>query len=296
MSEVAVVIPVFNRPEAVGECLDCVADQTRAATELVVVDDGSTDETPDVVRAWIRSRSMGRLIEQPHAGAPAARNRGMDATTADLVAFLDSDDLWPRDHLERALAVLDAEPDAVAATADIRIQRPGRPDKLRDLRPMASRPVRHLFKGPGIGSATVVRRHALTACGGYDEAVPTGHDIKLYLELALRGRWHHVPGAPITKREGIVGPRLSAAYEDRGMRWAEQYEAFARAHPDADPTLARLVGRRWFRAARWFRRRGDVERARRCYRRSIAWRPFGLRARLGLRALRRASTPGEAGR
>ncbi|MDJ0521688.1 MAG: glycosyltransferase family A protein [Planctomycetota bacterium] len=286
MPGVAVIIPVFNRPDAVVECLDSVAAQTQAAEEIVVIDDGSTDHTPDAIRAWIASRSQGVLLQQQNAGASAARNTGVRATSEELLAFLDSDDIWPPDFLERAAQVLEVSPAAVAATADVDLQRPGRATKLRELGGLQQRPIRELFQGPGIGSATVIRRSALEACGGYNEDLATGHDLELYLELALSGSWLHVPGEPVTKREGVFGPRLSDRFSDRNVRWAQVYDDFGRAHPDADPDLARLIARRWFKVAQSLQRRGETEAAREAYRRTIAWRPLGLRARLALATLR----------
>jgi glycosyltransferase involved in cell wall biosynthesis len=290
VSTLAVVMPVFNRPQAAVECLESVAAQTRPPAEVVVVDDGSTDDTPRAVRGWLASRSLGRLIESPWSGAPAARNVGLRATTADVLGFLDSDDLWPEDFAERAMAVLEADPQAVAATADVERHRPGRPPKVIATLSLEQRPIRQLFIDAGIGSATLVRRTAIEACGGYDERTPTGHDLQLYLRLALLGRWRHVGGTAVTKREGIVGPRLSDAYRDRDERWAQICEDFAEQHPQADRDLSKLVGRRWFKTARAFRRRGAVEEARRCYCRAVAWRPLDLRARWGLASLPRTAS------
>ena len=100
---VAVVVPVFNRCRVVLEALDSIAAQTRPPTKLIVVDDGSTDDTVEHIERWLSSRQLpfeSRLIRQSNAGPSAARNRGAaEADECDLLAFLDSDDLWPTDEI-----------------------------------------------------------------------------------------------------------------------------------------------------------------------------------------------------
>src|SRR6185503_9360854 len=102
---VAAVIHVFNRSQVVIEAMESVAVQTLAPAKFVVVDDGSTDGTGDRVEEWIartRPAFATRLIRQANLGAAAARNRGAaEAAGCDVLAFLDSDDLWPKDYLQR---------------------------------------------------------------------------------------------------------------------------------------------------------------------------------------------------
>jgi glycosyltransferase involved in cell wall biosynthesis len=88
---VSCIVPVFNGERYLAEALDSVLGQTYRALEVIVVDDGSTDGTPAVVRTF---GARVRCVTQPNAGLAAARNRGLAAATAELVAFLDADDLW----------------------------------------------------------------------------------------------------------------------------------------------------------------------------------------------------------
>src|SRR5262245_46867592 len=116
---VAAIIPVFNRPRAVLEAMDSVLAQTHQPAKLIVVDDGSTDETPAVVEEWLRAKHPpfeARLVRQPNAGAAAARNRGVaEAQGCEVYAFLDSDDLWPADYVRRLSDAFAAHPEAVAS-------------------------------------------------------------------------------------------------------------------------------------------------------------------------------------
>ncbi|MEO5705957.1 MAG: glycosyltransferase family A protein [Alteraurantiacibacter sp.] len=100
---VSVIIPAFNRADLIGATLDSLLAQTRPPAEIVLVDDGSTDGTPDVVSAY---GSSVRLIRQENAGAAAARNHGFIASTGDAIHFMDSDDLSsPNSHAVQLAAI-----------------------------------------------------------------------------------------------------------------------------------------------------------------------------------------------
>lgn len=104
---VSVIVPAYDDGRWIGEALESILRQTRRADEVIVVDDGSTDDTAAVVA---RYGPPVRYERQTHAGAGAARNRGVEMAQGDYLAFLDADDLWMDDKLERQLAALAAEP------------------------------------------------------------------------------------------------------------------------------------------------------------------------------------------
>ena len=101
---VAAVIPAFDAEPYLAEAIESVLAQTSPPSEVLVVDDGSRDRTAAIATRY-EDRDV-RLFRQQNCGAGAARNRGVALTSAPLLAFLDADDLWPCDHLERLLAVL----------------------------------------------------------------------------------------------------------------------------------------------------------------------------------------------
>src|SRR5207245_10700422 len=102
-ARVSAIIPVFNGERYLAEAIESVLAQTSPASEIVVVDDGSTDGSGAGAG---RFGSAARLVFGGHAGAGAARNRGVAESTGELLAFLDADDIWPSDKLERQLAAL----------------------------------------------------------------------------------------------------------------------------------------------------------------------------------------------
>ena len=103
MVSISVVIPTCNRRDLLPRALDSVLAQTSLADEIIVVDDGSHDGTPELVR---RNYPQARLIVQSNAGVSAARNRGISSATGEWIAFLDSDDAWLPRKLERQLQSL----------------------------------------------------------------------------------------------------------------------------------------------------------------------------------------------
>lgn len=107
---VSVIIPTYNRESTIGLAIQSVLDQTFADFEVLVIDDGSTDSTESVVRAFGDPRLA--YLRQRHSGLPAvARNTGLRRARGEYVAFLDSDDLWLRDKLAVQVAYMDAHPE-----------------------------------------------------------------------------------------------------------------------------------------------------------------------------------------
>lgn len=111
---VSVVVPTYNRAHLIGETLTAILAQERAPDEIIIVDDGSTDETAALVGSFDRVRYLP--IE--NAGAQAARNAGVAAARSDWIAFCDSDDLWLPEHLSRHLALAAAWPYLGATFSD----------------------------------------------------------------------------------------------------------------------------------------------------------------------------------
>ncbi|MGD1027444.1 glycosyltransferase family 2 protein [Candidatus Binatus soli] len=109
MSKVTVIIPTYNRAHILSQAIESVLAQTMGDFELVIVDDGSTDGTAEIVRGFSDSRI--RYIQQANAGPGMARNRGVAEATSQYVSFLDSDDLWTPDKLSSCLTFLSNHPE-----------------------------------------------------------------------------------------------------------------------------------------------------------------------------------------
>ncbi|MHC4952829.1 MAG: glycosyltransferase [Planctomycetota bacterium] len=291
-SDVVVLLPVYNRPRLIVEWLDNIAAQTLSPDAVILVDDCSTDDTPEVMRAWIAERgeeNRFRLGRRESRGRCAgARNLALRmAPESRFLAIPDSDDLWPEDFIERTSAILSANPDAVAATTDIQIVHRGGKSRTRDLRDIKHRITEELFRDAGIGMATLYRSDAVRTCKGWDESLLNGEDIPFQLRVSGLGRWCHAPGAPCIKRHGFEAPEEEGnnhhTFDYRQTLWAEVYEDFVKNHGDElvvdQGAAARLMAARWIRTGKALARGGDPQEARACYRRALAWRPASLRAR-----------------
>jgi hypothetical protein len=229
--QILVVVPTYNRQAFVIHTLDGIAAQTRLPSAIVVVDDGSTDDTAHVVTRWMECHPAlpACLVRATHSGASAARNLGVArlGEGMDAVAFLDSDDRWPEDFLERTSAALETQPGAVAASTDQEFHFIGKGEqKKRRLADITANPWLWMLRnGAGIGSCTLFRLAAFRAAGGYPEEIPTGHDTVLFGRMAAHGAWLHLPGRPTVMSHVPLSTgsthHLHACHPDHRVWWAK---------------------------------------------------------------------------
>lgn len=183
---VAVVVPAYNAGPWLRDALRSALAQSYQDFELVVVDDGSTDETREAAQAIDDPRV--RLISQPRRGASAARNAGVLATSAPYLAFLDADDLWHVEKLRLQTVFLDAHPETdLVFGRNFWIRSDGSP--FGYVSPAREGPVsfRQLLveNVTGTASSVMVRRAALRDAGGFDEDLPACNDHDTWLRVAL---------------------------------------------------------------------------------------------------------------
>jgi glycosyltransferase involved in cell wall biosynthesis len=206
---VSVVIPTYNRAHTVVDAIRSVLTQTFGNLELVVVDDGSTDDT--AIRVGGITDTRLRFVRGGHAGVSAARNLGVARATGDLVAFLDSDDLWHTDKLACEVGFLASHPEVDAVFSDLEKRHGDRvyPSFMRQtavfsrhlagrhhpdgliLEPRTMR-LCLLEEVPIKPSALVLRRRAFDAVGGFDETWSSSEDWEFLLRLARAHRFAYL--------------------------------------------------------------------------------------------------------
>lgn len=292
MLDVAVIIPVYNRPQAVVDALSSVARQAVSPARVVVIDDGSTDDTAERVERWIADESPSfecRLIRQDNAGVSEARNRGVAASgdTAWL-AFLDSDDIWPTDFLQRMLAAVSEDEHAVAASTGRLIQddRTGRSIQNVYAANETIDTATIFTQGPPGTSNTIIRRATFDAVGGFETEQRCGEDYQLFLRLTLRGRWLTVCGEPVLYRRNayhasVPTRQLSVAYMDRRYRLAHILDRFIHeGGRDKVPEAVwrRRLGRIWYSAGKQLLRLDRRAQAAQCFERAVRIYPQHVRA------------------
>src|SRR5438105_1351985 len=200
---VSVVIPTHDRGRVVVEAIESALAQTHPPLEVIVVDDGSTDDTAERVGS-VRDARV-RYLRRPHAGVSAARNAGIAAATGDHVAFLDSDDLWKPDKVEAEIAVLARYPAAGGVFSDLEKLDGATfvPSFMRHTR-VFSRLLADRVSGdsrllsprglylcllqevPIKTPALTLRRSALQRVGGFNEAWTSSEDWEFLLRFARR--------------------------------------------------------------------------------------------------------------
>jgi glycosyltransferase involved in cell wall biosynthesis len=239
---VSVVIPAFNHARFLAACVESALGQTLAAAEVIVVDDGSTDETQSVLE---RFGSRVRVLRQPNRGVSAARNAGAAASRGELIAFLDADDEWLPRKLEAQAARLQAEPDLGLVHCGIVEIGPDGEElgvRLDGLEGRVAQEMMLFRRGVilGGGSAAVVPRAVLEETGGFDESLSTSADWDLHHRIARRRAVGFV-------REALVRYRIHGGnmHADVSRTAREMMRAYARAFEEDEalrPVRRRAYG------------------------------------------------------
>lgn len=210
ISTVSAVIPTYNRARYVAEAIDSVLAQSRPLDEIVVVDDGSTDETPETLKQY---GDAIRYVRQENLGPSAARNRGIKESHGDLVAFLDSDDLWVAQKIEMQLNFFHSNPGidfAFGNMVSFSSESEGESAEIKDAA-VEEYLVAHqmnlvrmfelLIVQNFVATGTVMaRRTSLNRVGDFDESRFISEDYDYWLRAAVSCRWGFVNSILMKRR------------------------------------------------------------------------------------------------
>jgi glycosyltransferase involved in cell wall biosynthesis len=277
---VTVITPAYNVGPWIGEAIDSVRSQTEHRFEYVIVDDGSTDDTADVVRARAAQDDRIRLVSIENSGSGAARNVGLGEARAPFVAFLDGDDRWGRDFLRCQLTAMEqAPPEVGVAFCHTRVMmESGNVVALR-WQPTGPCDVDRMLvenNPPHHGSSLLIRRSCFEELGDFDPKMRSAVDFEMWLRIATRSSTPLFWGV----RRYQVDMRLmrrGCISANRGARFAALDELLA----EYAPTMTRLnPGLAYVRPAVFAYRDGYDDYAER-------WANLALAA--GTSALARAS-------
>jgi len=267
---VSVVIPTYNRAPLVGRAIQSVLQQTYQGFEVIVVDDASSDHTGEVIRGLgdprIRCIRHGR-----NRGGSVARNTGIEASAAEYVAFLDSDDEWLPRKLEAQLAALSKGGSNVvmvytgicfvnASGQVLRSRRARHAGKLDEL--LLERNV------IGTTSSALIAKSALEDVGAFDERLPSRQDIDLWIRISRRGRIACVP-EPLVLH--YVHPQRITADPWAKVRayelMLEKYRVDLSARPRAKALFL-------YRLGLWYMKLGERDKAERAIREALFVHPL----------------------
>jgi len=281
---ISAIIPAYNSAPYVGQAIASVRAQTHAVDEIIVVDDGSVDETPEVIGGLGEDV---RCIRQENAGPSAARNRGVAEAGGEFIAFLDADDQWTPEKTRHQLAALERHPELALVAGDMaeidvdgRIVVPSVLEKhaIRDgFAELQGAPIPDalamLVRINFIPTGTVlVRRKAIEEAGGFPEEIRYGEDLALWARIAAR---HPIACLPdvlmLRRRHGenateAVGPLLADLVRVMDSIRRACSEALRSQGVDPD----QLAANAWADLGYWHFAAGDLEKARHAF--SASWR------------------------
>jgi glycosyltransferase involved in cell wall biosynthesis len=305
---VSLVIATYNHARFLGAAIDSAVAQTLEGVEVVVVDDGSTDDTEAVL-----ARYGGRLrvIRQPNRGLAAARNAGLAAASGTYVSFLDADDVLLPTKLAEQAAILDRAPTVGWTYCDVLIETTAAGAEMRaserfgyGARMLEGWLFPELIHGNFIPAiAPLVRRTVLDAAGGFDERLTALEDWDLWLRLSLIAEARYSPAVLVRYRVHPGGMSEDRSRMDRNR--VRVLDKLCRARPEAVEGLG-AVGRRIIADTHnWLGKeayaRGDWTEARRRFAASLVTVPWQRQApmllglslvRSGTRALAGEPAPG----
>jgi glycosyltransferase involved in cell wall biosynthesis len=290
--EVSVIIPTYNRRDLLPRAIDSVLAQTRSIDEIIVVDDGSTDGTADMLQARYGERV--KHVWQSNAGVSSARNHGLRLARGRYLALLDSDDEWLPEKTALQVAFLESRPDFGMVVCDVeRIDGDYRHIDVfhrRDVIREDGWALRWLLHNPALIPASVMlRRQVVDQLGGFDETLRTAEDLEFHLRVARHWPIGVVEQALVRAMRGHEGLSAASSTYDDYVRVVEAAVASARGSLDdgeLDVALAgtylrnargMLIRRRWAAGARLANRAWRLSRDRGQRREILALLPFGLK-------------------
>jgi glycosyltransferase involved in cell wall biosynthesis len=274
--KVSVIIPTYNRANYVTEAINSVLSQTYTNFEIIVVDDGSTDNTKEALRPYMGAI---RYIYQPNSGPSVARNRGVREATSEFIAFLDSDDVWLPEKLEKQIplmmddsVVLSYSNHIIGDTGTDCFTIIGLNSNNKEF--ILERPLQLLTRRAGSGistPSTICRKNVILHVGGFDQRMKIAEDVRMWFRLSMEGKFA-ITTQPLTvvrrgSKEHLTNRRTLNEYKECERMLSEVFlEAYARAidePKEIQNNLRRLIGICFVQQAKLFALERNYKMARR---------------------------------
>lgn len=223
---ISVVIPAHDAGAFLSETLDSVLAQRHVPFEIIVVNDGSRDDTAALLQRAAAQHAITVITHTEGRGPSAARNAGWRTATSPWVAFVDADDVWHPLHLQSLVSVIAQHPGASVVYADL-VPFHQSPPRFAEQEVVRGQPPRLLVNGPFdvfssariTQSAVLVRREMLEGVHGYDEMRRYAEDLDLWARISLRGEIVHLPVATIAYRMHTAQVTVTRAAEMYAAGW-----------------------------------------------------------------------------
>jgi glycosyltransferase involved in cell wall biosynthesis len=254
---VSIIIPTCNREHCVGRAITSVLNQTYPRFELIVVDDGSIDDTEKVIKNFHDKRIV-YLRHEKNLGAPAARNTGIKAARGDYIAFLDDDDEWLPEKLEKQMNLFVLSPDTGVVYSGFWKWENNRNVYVpyRWVSQKEGYIHEELLKGNFVGTPTaVVRKACFLKAGLFDEELPCLQDWELWIRISKHFpfmcvdepliRTHYTPGSISELSRGVRAKTLQMILEKHSEDFSENRTLLARYYSTIGHLLHESNDRTW---------------------------------------------------
>lgn len=280
--KISVIIPTFNRASMVVETIDSVLNQTYKDFEIIVVDDGSTDDTTETLRPYF---DRIKYLKQSNQGHAAARNAGFKVALGELIAQGDSDDLWFPEKLEKQVKYLNEHPDVDMVCGngiffgDPKVE--GKkviPDKRAIPLEREGVSLRSIFMKSSIRTPTIIaKRHVFKGVGGFDPNFKICVDLDFAFRVLMKYKvvFMNEPLFKLRRHEGHLG----GDSERRTLFNIKAIEKLLREYPEAraligQDNINRRLAYRYYRLGRIYRKKKRRSDALVAFKKALSYRPF----------------------
>lgn len=241
---VSVIIPTYNRERYICEALESVFAQTYPEFEVIVVDDGSTDNTEEALKSYL---DRIKYIYKSNGGPASARNAGMKASKGKYVAFLDSDDLWLPNKLQLQVTFLEAHPDYAMVVSDYDFIGERKVKYLKKPRVSFECTLLDLLDGNRIATATaMIRREVFDTIGLFDEdpAIIALEDYGMWLRVAQLSKiaYLHAPLAKYRMHPSNISKDISLLLEKERIVLEKWFQSLTAVKPEIKIAVEKRLG------------------------------------------------------
>lgn len=280
---VSVIIPAHNSGRWIAECIRSVVAQTYSNLEIIVIDDGSTDDTVEIIKGLDIKLN---LIQQENRGVSCARNAGIEKAAGEYIAFLDGDDLLEEDSVEERVRFLVDNPECGYVFSDaIEFDESGQLHLFLDQFPWLDLErdqfVQLLRKCFPLTSSIMVRKQLLDKVGGFDTRLKHAEDLELFMRIALVSK-AGILGKPLTRRRIHAGQAISSTFN----RWDSRVFIFSHFKPvegellaDQKRALHKALKHAYFKLGECYWENYDLKKARECFHNSLGMYEWNRQAK-----------------
>jgi glycosyltransferase involved in cell wall biosynthesis len=279
MPKVSVIIPTYNCAHHLEQAIESAINQTYRDLEIIVIDDGSTDNTSQVVRKY---ETTIRYIWQENCGVSAARNHAIKSSAGELIAFLDADDWWEPTKLAEQVSLIAKDPELCLIYSDLDVSYDDGSvvHSFLSSRPLAAGGYvfdQLLESGFIIPSTVLLRRDCLEQVGMFDESMRSHEDLELWLRLCRIWKVALVRKALTHRRQGTANLTSNTSLRtEYGIKFLLKTLSMPNITTTQRLTMVRQLGKAYFSRGYYYFTEGEMEKCREALRQSLycsAWNP-----------------------